>query len=202
MHAFMYVCVCVCAPLTGLASKRATASSQYCPCCPVCSHVFIDQKQLRQHRMKEHRDLEESKWPCTLCTARFQSSSRLNSHVRSQHMHLKPFSCQMCGKAFSDGSNLRTHMALHRGEFCFCTYYSVFHRHFFFLIFLKLYIDTSKNFMLRNWFYFFLWSRVFWIISCTSKLIDHLPMHMELKYFILFIDEEVKSKSFVYNVSG
>lgn len=144
------LCVCVCAPLTGLASKRATASSQYCPCCPVCSHVFIDQKQLRQHRMKEHRDLEESKWPCTLCTARFQSSSRLNSHVRSQHMHLKPFSCQMCGKAFSDGSNLRTHMALHRGEFCFCTYYSVFHRHFFFLIFLKLYIDTSKNVMLRN----------------------------------------------------
>lgn len=131
MHAFMYVCVCVCAPLTGLASKRATASSQYCPCCPVCSHVFIDQKQLRQHRMKEHRDLEESKWPCTLCTARFQSSSRLNSHVRSQHMHLKPFSCQMCGKAFSDGSNLRTHMALHRGEFYFCTYYSAFHRHFF-----------------------------------------------------------------------
>nr|KAG5711160.1 hypothetical protein BaRGS_004804 [Batillaria attramentaria] len=99
----------------GPTGKRLTAASEHCPYCPVCSRVFFDRRQLRQHTTQQHKDAVKRKWYCTVCSAGFCSTAKLNAHVCTRHMNLKPHTCQICGKGFSCTSNLKKHKMVHTG---------------------------------------------------------------------------------------
>ncbi|KAK7107203.1 hypothetical protein V1264_015159 [Littorina saxatilis] len=92
----------------------------FCPYCPVCSQVFLDRGQLRRHTKQVHESANVRKWSCSVCSVQFRSTGRLNEHVMTQHMHLKPYICPTCGKEFADSRNLKTHLAMHTGTTQIC----------------------------------------------------------------------------------
>jgi len=57
----------------------------------------------------------------TGCTWRFSRSDELSRHERT-HTGLRPFPCNVCGRAFSRGDHLRTHLRTHSGERPFVCY--------------------------------------------------------------------------------
>ena len=45
----------------------------------------------------------------------FTNRTRLTKHFMV-HMNVKPFSCEVCGKAFNRKDNLKTHMKTHAAQ--------------------------------------------------------------------------------------
>ncbi|KAK6170212.1 hypothetical protein SNE40_018661 [Patella caerulea] len=87
----------------------------YCPYCFQCDKIFPDKKSLLEHKKSEHSESTFRKHQCQYCHKRFATTGKLNTHIVARHMQLKPFTCNQCGKQFSDQSNLRIHKAIHTG---------------------------------------------------------------------------------------
>ncbi|XP_052562399.1 zinc finger protein 93-like [Culex pipiens pallens] len=69
--------------------------------CAECGKLFSSASTLRQHR-EIHRDVR--KFRCTYCEQTFAQRTPLKNHIRNKHTGEKPFSCETCGKPFSDSS--------------------------------------------------------------------------------------------------
>mmetsp|Transcript_26588 Transcript_26588/g.19925 ORF Transcript_26588/g.19925 Transcript_26588/m.19925 type:complete len:134 (-) Transcript_26588:286-687(-) len=64
-----------------------------------------------------HQEQSTKKYICPfdLCGRKYVRKSRLSSHIESYHMKNSDFTCNDCGKQFSDKGNLRLHSKLHSG---------------------------------------------------------------------------------------
>ncbi|XP_053693782.1 zinc finger protein 267-like [Sabethes cyaneus] len=70
-----------------------------------CSRTF--KYHMDQHKMKN--TLPDGRFKCDLCDATFKLYGNLIIHRRS-HTGERPYPCNICGRAFSTSSNMKTHM--------------------------------------------------------------------------------------------
>lgn len=59
---------------------------------------------------------------CHLCPSSvcFQDFFSLTAHIRHQHQQSMPYSCTLCGKAYSTSTGLKHHMEVHEGKTFLC----------------------------------------------------------------------------------
>lgn len=81
--------------------------------CPTCGRWF----QKRYH-MKNHEQIHKGLKPyeCDLCQKRYTNQTNLDRHIRVTHQNEKKYTCQECGKCFSQLATLRQHHAVHTTE--------------------------------------------------------------------------------------
>nr|XP_040050660.1 zinc finger and SCAN domain-containing protein 12-like [Gasterosteus aculeatus aculeatus] len=65
----------------------------------------------------QHKKLHwmDQQYVCNICGRRFTDNSNLKAHIKI-HSGEKPYSCITCGKTFTDKSNLKAHIRIHTGE--------------------------------------------------------------------------------------
>lgn len=83
--------------------------------CMICHNVYLGRKSLQAHQKLEHVQEMKQKWMCNICEQGFCTSTKLNDHMNI-HMGIKPHTCHVCGKRFTDQSNLRTHVQTHSSK--------------------------------------------------------------------------------------
>jgi len=77
--------------------------------CEVCGATFKIKNSLRLH-MKSHSD--ERPFKCGVCNASFKFKNTLDNHS-TLHMAEKKFECEYCHLKFSHKATLRSHIVLH-----------------------------------------------------------------------------------------
>ncbi|XP_041070482.1 GDNF-inducible zinc finger protein 1-like isoform X2 [Carcharodon carcharias] len=83
--------------------------------CSMCSHLFCNHQNLRQHRLTVHNN--ERPFACALCDKRFKRQKDINDHVRRVHEKRRtPQTCPYCDKIISSKCGLTVHIRTHTGE--------------------------------------------------------------------------------------
>ena len=78
--------------------------------CNLCDYKAKLKARITFHKAHVHqvRDLDFVEHNCTLCSKSFATSYALQLH-QNTHNQMKPYACSVCGKAYSDPSNLIHH---------------------------------------------------------------------------------------------
>ncbi|XP_018009665.1 zinc finger protein 436 [Hyalella azteca] len=63
----------------------------------------------------DKKSTNTKEYQCVKCTAIFNNSSNLKSHMRT-HTGERPYVCEVCNAAFVQSSNLKSHRRIHTGE--------------------------------------------------------------------------------------
>ena len=94
--------------------------------CQICGKQFGLVYNLRAHMLQIHNGVKpvqttkrvfEKKFDCNECTERFISTKRLNAHIQTVHLKLKPHKCPQCSAAFGFIHNLKSHFnSVHQRE--------------------------------------------------------------------------------------
>ena len=81
--------------------------------CKNCNETFRSVDELRIHSRAVHNTRKkQSALSCTVCAAKFDKLSYLQSHRRT-HCHEKPYQCESCGIRFTQLSMLKSHNDMH-----------------------------------------------------------------------------------------
>lgn len=81
--------------------------------CPECSVVCLRWRTMTGHLWRHHLcDMELHQ--CDQCDFRTYSLSKLENLHKRTHGEERPFLCDVCGKGFKTGKQLRNHKAIHR----------------------------------------------------------------------------------------
>lgn len=76
--------------------------------CELCAKRFPAAYLLKAHMMSH-----DGRAQCNQCDKSFLMQASLNIHIKAQHSAANPYTCQLCGKSFSQPSALGRHMKLH-----------------------------------------------------------------------------------------
>jgi len=76
--------------------------------CEFCAKTFTERGQLKMHTYV-HSGLRERTYVCDLCPKTFYKTTNLFAHKRT-HSGEKPFSCEYCGRLFSEMGNMKKHV--------------------------------------------------------------------------------------------
>ena len=119
---------------------------------------------------------------CARCQCTFVTKRGLNSHVRRIHEKLCRYTCELCGKGYSDGSNYRDHIATHAGvkrNVC-----SICQKQF-----------TSKNGLRAHMLYFHTNTdaRSFVLVWDHAFNLFYLPKFIGTSVYLTFLSQSVDS---------
>ena len=81
--------------------------------CDLCTKTFTNKSSLRSHVSQIHEGKKPPPVTCTQCQKSFTGKSgkaSLKRHMSEVHEGQRPFACHLCGLAFSQSGNLKTHM--------------------------------------------------------------------------------------------
>uniref|UniRef100_A0A336MWF2 CSON002293 protein n=1 Tax=Culicoides sonorensis TaxID=179676 RepID=A0A336MWF2_CULSO len=86
--------------------------------CSVCGKAFFTPSFLKYH---EASHFENYTIPCTVpnCTKLCKTKIHLQKHIAHRHSN-KTFTCDLCGKLFTNKANLRQHKTTHKPNTYFC----------------------------------------------------------------------------------
>jgi len=85
--------------------------------CGKCGKLCFNQQSLQIHEKTHTGSLAERKtFTCNFCSAAFTTAQNLKGHIKSVHEGVKPYSCQICDRAFAYKDTLEAHMPTHTGE--------------------------------------------------------------------------------------
>ena len=85
--------------------------------CPSCGLSFPTHAAFQNHHHKVH--LQEAKFECHQCEAKFYKNTQLQFHIRSIHekRYKEPTICDVCGKVYSSKAQMQKHKAVyHEGR--------------------------------------------------------------------------------------
>ena len=77
--------------------------------CSHCDKAFPHKKGLRRHMLDIHMPDDQKKFQCNICFKGFNTTRKYDDHM-NVHTNAKPYSCDHCGAAYQNQSNLRSHM--------------------------------------------------------------------------------------------
>ena len=81
--------------------------------CPSCGLTFTTHRYFLKHHNRVH--LQERKFECQQCEAKYYSHFRLLKHIKEQHVE-QPVICDVCGKMFASNMKMKFHKAtIHDG---------------------------------------------------------------------------------------
>ncbi|KAK2494001.1 hypothetical protein MC885_004818 [Smutsia gigantea] len=81
--------------------------------CDDCLLTFSDTKEVQQHALTHQ---ENRVHQCLHCNHKSSNTSDLKRHIISVHTKDYPHKCDMCDKGFHRPSELKKHMAVHKGK--------------------------------------------------------------------------------------
>ncbi|KAF2900690.1 hypothetical protein ILUMI_05493 [Ignelater luminosus] len=98
-----------------LKSHMITHSSEKTHLCNVCGNKYARQMSLQVHMRRLHSDASIIRpYCCEICGRAFKDKRDLSQHT-SIHKGERKHVCKVCGKAFNRGSNLKVHERIHFG---------------------------------------------------------------------------------------
>ncbi|XP_062547840.1 zinc finger protein 558-like isoform X2 [Armigeres subalbatus] len=106
-----YICNKMFSTMQELKYHESTHSNTNSMKCNFCLQTFTCSRTLKFH-MDQHKvknTLPDGRFKCDLCDATFKLYGNLIIHRRS-HTGERPYACNICGRAFSTSSNMKTHM--------------------------------------------------------------------------------------------
>ena len=77
--------------------------------CAFCDAFFISKRELAQHALRFHQDLDKP-YQCPQCERRFHVKYSLTTHMR---IHTSKHKCTQCEKMFQSKAKLKIHTACH-----------------------------------------------------------------------------------------
>ena len=95
-------------------SSNAFVSMTYT--CKQCRQTFTTQTGLQNHIYVKHKDVNTKPFPCDQCRKAFLHSATLLRHKKEEHLGIYRHVCQVCGKGYTNKSDLRGHLVSHGGQ--------------------------------------------------------------------------------------
>ncbi|XP_028029831.1 gastrula zinc finger protein XlCGF26.1-like isoform X5 [Bombyx mandarina] len=83
--------------------------------CPHCCELFSNYFQRNKHISSVH-GLKLKEFKCSVCPKVFTVSGKLGVHMKSVHLKMKRYACDVCEWQFYSKSELKDHMVRHTGE--------------------------------------------------------------------------------------